>query len=104
MEKKITGKQKRYLRGLGNQLKPSVIIGKAGLTKAIILTTKEALEANELIKCRILETCDENRKIIAKNSAEQSDSELVQVLGRTFLLYKANNEKSIIELPRIESD
>jgi RNA-binding protein len=97
---KLTGKQKRYLRSLGNQLKPKVIIGKNCITESVIESTNEALMANELIKCRVLENCEKDRKVVPKELAEKTESALVQILGRTFLLYKPNPKEPEIELPK----
>ena len=47
--------QKRYLRGLGNGLKPTIHIGKSGLTESLLKAIQEALDDHELIKIRFLE-------------------------------------------------
>ena len=51
----LTSKQRAQLRGLANSLTPIVHIGKEGITEAVVKQTDEALEARELIKCRVLE-------------------------------------------------
>ncbi len=95
----LKGKQKRYLRGLGHNLKPVVMIGKNGITEAVITATKDALLANELIKCRVLDNCEDDRKEVARQLAQDCDAALAQVLGRTFLLYIPHPEKPEIKLP-----
>lgn len=52
----LTSKQRAQLRGLANSLTPIVHIGKEGITEAVVKQTDEALEARELIKCRVLES------------------------------------------------
>ena len=50
----ITGKQVRQLRGMANNLKPTVIVGKEGVTANILKQVNEGLEAHELIKVSVL--------------------------------------------------
>lgn len=95
----LTGKQNRFLRGLGHGLKPYVMIGKHHLNEEVVKTTNEALEAHELIKVKIQEGCLEDRKIVASELASVTGSVVVQVLGKTFLLYRPSEEK-IINLPK----
>jgi RNA-binding protein len=59
----------------------------------------QALDANELVKVRLLDSVDGDRKDVAAELAERSSSELVQVLGRTVLLFRRNEEEPKITLP-----
>jgi RNA-binding protein len=93
------GKQRRFLRGLGVQLKPAVFIGKAAITGADLAELSQALDANELVKVRLLDSVEGDRKDVAADLAERSSSELVQVLGRTVLLFRRNEEEPKITLP-----
>ncbi len=92
----LTGKQKRYLRGLGHGLRPVITVGKGEISEALVTETCEALKAHELIKVKILESCLIDRNEVADGLAEASEAEVAQVLGRTFLLYKR------ADTPRIE--
>ena len=94
----LSGKQNRYLRGLGHSLQPFVMIGKHHLSKEVISSTDEALDKHELIKVRIQEGCLEDRKTVAAELSAETGSAVVQVLGKTFLLYRPGEEK-IITLP-----
>jgi RNA-binding protein len=95
----LRGKQRRYLRGLGVKLAPAVTLGKASLTPGVLAQIAEALAAHELIKVRLLETVGAERKEMAARLAAEAEAELVQVLGRTVLLYRRNEEEPRIELP-----
>jgi RNA-binding protein len=97
----LTGKQKRFLRGLGHDLKPVVMIGKSEITEAVCGEASAALESHELIKVKILESCLTDRHEVAENLARECSSEVVQVLGRTVLLYRRGREPRI-ELPKGE--
>ena len=95
----LSGKQKRYLRGLGHGLKAVVTVGKGEVSEALIRETGEALVAHELIKVKILESCLLERGEVATSLAEACGAEVAQILGRTFLLYRRGDEPKI-ELPR----
>ena len=94
----LRGKQNRYLRGLGHGLKPFVMIGKHHLSEDVVAATDEALNDHELIKVKIQEGCLEDRKTVASELADATGSVVVQVLGKTFLLYRPG-EKDKITLP-----
>ncbi len=91
----ISGKQKRFLRGLGHHLKPVVMIGKDEINQTLIDATEEALELHELIKLKLQEGCLSDRKSVAAELARQTGSAIAQILGHTFLLYRPAKEPKI---------
>lgn len=95
----LTGKQKRFLRSKSNHLTPIFQVGKGGVNDNLIKQVEEALEARELIKVSILETCGEGKDEVAHALADGSKAELVQLIGRTVVLYKESKEQKKIELP-----
>lgn len=95
----LTGKDRRALRALGNRLKPMVHVGKEGVTEAVIAELDKAQEAHELVKLRVLDTCPDDRRSIAGELDARSESTVVQVLGRTILLYRRHPEEPRISLP-----
>ena len=52
----LTSKQRAQLRGMANGLDTIVQIGKDGIGDNLVQQANEALEARELIKCRVLES------------------------------------------------
>lgn len=92
----LTGKQKRYLRSLGTSLDPVVLIGKEGLNDNLIESAKLVLEKRELIKVKILKTCPTDTEEVIFDLAMHTRSEVAQVIGRTFLLYKKGKEPKIV--------
>ncbi len=94
----LTGKQIRHLRGLGHHLDPVIRIGKEQLSENVLRSTNEALETHELIKVKLQEGCDLDRREAATALAEQTGASVVQVLGKTFLLFR-RAEKEKITLP-----
>jgi RNA-binding protein len=92
---KLTGKQNRFLRGLGHGLRPFVMVGKLHLSEEVVKATNEALEAHELIKVKIQEGCLTDRRTVAAELAAETGAAVVQVLGKTFLLYRPNDDRTI---------
>ncbi len=93
---KLTGKQVRFLRGLGHHLNPVVMVGKEEVNSAVIAATEEALNSHELIKIRLQEGCLGDRKEVAHQLAEVTGAQIAQILGRTFLLYRQAEEPQIV--------
>jgi RNA-binding protein len=81
-------------------LDPVVMIGKLGLTAAVVAATKGALLAHELVKVKLPQLGADERRSLAQALAEATGSEVAQVLGRTALLYKRHPKKPTIVLPR----
>ena len=95
---KLTGKQVRHLRGLGHHLHPVVMIGKEEVSDALATSVEEALETHELIKVKLQEGCMMDRKEVAEILAERTGAAVVQVLGKTILLFRRGAEAKI-DLP-----
>lgn len=95
----LSGKQVRFLRGLGHHLKPVVMIGKDEVSETVITATDEALEIHELIKVKLQEGCLGDRKDVAAVLAKRTKSSVAQVLGRVILLYRQAEEQKI-SLPK----
>jgi RNA-binding protein len=95
----LTGKQKRYLRSEAHHLNPIFQVGKGGVNDHLIRHIEEALEVRELIKVSVLNNSPEEPKEVAGELAERAGAELVQVIGKTIVLYKESKEHKTIELP-----
>ena len=86
--------KRRIKSSLGPE-KPTVRIGKEGVTAQNIGEIAKQLEAREIVKVKILKTArhDDEAKTIAAQTAEQTESELVDVRGHTFLLFKRKKKR-----------
>lgn len=93
----LTNKQKSYLRGLAQTRKALFQIGKDGVHEKMIDTIKDSLEAHELVKISLLKTCNVNVSEAALDIAAGTQSEIIQTIGRTFVLYK-RSKKNKLEL------
>ena len=93
--KTLSGKQARFLRGLGHSLRPAVMIGRQELTETILTSLDESLTAHELVKVKLQEGCLLDRREVARILAEKTASQVAQVLGKTILLYRAGDQAKI---------
>ena len=95
----LTGKQRAYLRGLGNQLSPIFQIGKNGVEENFLIQVKQALEARELIKIKVLENSGLESRETSDMICKAVKCEGVQAIGNKIVLYKKSKNKQQIELP-----
>jgi RNA-binding protein len=91
----LTGPQKRYLRGLGHHLDPVVLLGKDGVTDAVVAKVDAELQNHELIKVRV-----GSEDGVADALAERTRSEVAQTIGHTALLYRRRAKEPEIVLPK----
>ena len=90
----LTSKQRAQLRGLTNSIDTIVQIGKDGIGENLIQQVNDALEARELIKGRVLENNIEyDARLAAQELAAATRSEVVQVIGTKFVLYRESHSK-----------
>lgn len=96
----LTSKQRAYLRGLANTEEPILHAGKGGISDAMLKQADDALAARELIKGKTLETAPTSARETAEEIAGAVNAEVVQVVGRTFVLYRQNAKEPRIKLPK----
>lgn len=93
----LTNKQKSYLRSLAQSERAIFQVGKDGISDALINTLMDALKARELVKLSVLKTAPtDDLKELAFDLARLSRSEVVQIIGRTIILYKKGKEPKIL--------
>ncbi len=96
----LNSKQRAFLTGKANHIASIFQIGKASLTPEIIEAVSLALEKRELVKISVLKNCLDDPREIAEMMAERTRSQVVQVIGKKIILYRASKKKPVIELPR----
>ena len=89
----MTSKQRAAVRGMAHTIDAIVHVGKGGVVAALIQQTDDALTARELIKGKLLETAPAGVKEVAQQLADATGADVVQVIGRTFVLYRRNPKK-----------
>jgi len=94
----MTSKERAYLRGLASVENPAYIVGKEGLTDDVITGIRQCLEARELVKIRVLNTCEMNAKEILDKLCEYLSCNPVACLGNVLVVYKHSNKKGVKHL------
>lgn len=98
----LSGKQRKFLRGLGHSLRATIQVGKGGVTPTVIRQIQEGLEAHELVKVKVMQTCPLDKEACGQAIETATGAMLAQALGRTLLLYKPHPEKPVLKLPPAE--
>ena len=96
----FTSKQRAYLKSLASDLEPVFQIGKSSVTPEVTTAIEEAFNTHELIKITVLKNCLDDVKEVAITVSERTRSDLVQVIGRKFVLYKPFKDDPKIILPK----
>lgn len=94
----LSPNQIKFLKGLGHALQPAVMLGKEGLTEAVLKELKVTLECHELVKVKIPGVEKEEFEEKTQQLQRQTRAVLVQVIGRTALYYLP--AKTSAEKPR----
>ncbi len=90
----LTSKQRAQLRSLANSIDTIVHVGKDGLGENLVKQADDALEARELIiKGKVLENSMLTAREAAEELAAATRSEVVQVIGTKFVLYRPSHKK-----------
>lgn len=97
----LKGYQRSYLMRLSHELKPVVMVGKGGLSDALVATTDTALEDHELIKVKFVDFKEERHEV-ARQLAENTGAILVRVIGNIAVLYRHQEDpqKRWVHLPK----
>lgn len=89
----LTSKQRAQLRSLANSIDTIIHIGKDGIGANLVKQADDALEARELIKGKVLENCMLSSREAAEELAKATRSEVVQVIGTKFVLFRPTHNK-----------
>jgi RNA-binding protein len=98
---RLSSRQRAHLKSLAHPLKPILQIGREGVTAAVAKTVEDAFHNRELLKVKVLEGApDEPRAVADGLIAVVEGAHVVQVIGRTLVLYRRHPQKPEIVLPR----
>lgn len=92
----LTNKQKAKLKSMAQHLDAIVRIGDKGVTQTVISSMGEALKARELVKFSVSHPDRNVRKELIEELAKASDAILVNIIGKTALLFKVNPDNPIV--------
>src|SRR5438045_4663520 len=88
----LTGAQKSYLRGLGQNLDARLKLGKGGLTPEFLKELQKHLRAHELVKLRFLGADRDERAELYPKIADEGRCIFISAVGHTALFYRQNPE------------
>ena len=100
MSSVLSNPQKRYLRGLAHDLKPVVMVGAKGVTPPLVAELDLALAQHELVKVRVAAEDRDARDAMIAELATAAEADLVSRIGHTAVLYRRNQEKPLVILPK----
>ena len=91
----ITTRMKRHVRHKLKEEKPTIWIGKDGLTPQLSNEIEKQLKKNKMLKVKILKSAlqKETAKKIAAKAAEDAEAALVEVRGHVFILYRRRSKQ-----------
>ena len=83
----LTVLQRQNLKARAHPLKPTVMIGSAGLTSSVLEEIGRSLKSHELIKIRVMDGDRKAREAILEEICTQLDAAAVQHIGKTLVVY-----------------
>jgi RNA-binding protein len=97
----LTVAERLALKGRAHELHPTVMIGNAGLTEAVLKEIAHTLKTHELIKIRVMDDDRALRETLLETICKQLDAAPVQHIGKILVVYKPNPEKHQIEIKKM---
>ncbi|HET6628917.1 MAG TPA: YhbY family RNA-binding protein [Woeseiaceae bacterium] len=95
----LSESRKKFLRGLGHQLKPIVSVGGAGVTDALLREFCATIAHHELVKVRVRAGDRERRDAAIGELCRRGEAALVTRIGNVALFYRRNPDDPKIQLP-----
>ncbi len=94
MSIKLTPKQRQYLKAEAHHLKPSVHIGKGGVTPALLAELDIMVESLELLKVKLNgNTFEDEEAVVQSLTAGIQGLQHVWSIGHTMLFFRPSRNK-----------
>ena len=84
----LTSKERAELRAQANSLDTTLMVGKGGVTEAVIAEAETQLDAKELIKGKVLEGAMMTPREVCDAICEATGADGVSVIGTKFVIYR----------------
>ena len=84
----LTSKERAELRAKANPLETTLIVGKGGVTEAVIAETDNQLTARELVKGKVLEGAMMTPREVSDALCQATGAEGIACLGSKFVIYR----------------
>lgn len=94
----LTSKRRAFLKKKAHDLDALVRIGKESISENLIQSILDAIESRELLKVKILQNCEDDKRLIFEKLSNCKEFQVVGIVGRTVILFKENRDKPSISL------
>ena len=84
----LTSKQRAELRSQANTLETTLMVGKGGVTEAVIAEADNQLTTRELVKGKVLEGAMMTPREVCDEICEATGAEGIAVIGTKFVIYR----------------
>ena len=84
----LTSKERAELRARANSLDTTLMVGKDGVTEAVIAEAENQLDARELIKGKVLENAMLTPREVCDEICQATGADGVAVIGTKFVIYR----------------
>ena len=84
----LTSKERAELRSQANALETTLMVGKGGVTEAVVAEADNQLTARELVKGKVLEGAMMTPREVSDEICEATGAEGVAVIGTKFVIYR----------------
>lgn len=84
----LTSKERAELRAQANSLDTTLMVGKEGVTEAVIAEAENQLDARELVKGKVLEAAMMSPREVSDEICEATGADGVAVIGTKFVIYR----------------
>ncbi|MBO7252197.1 MAG: YhbY family RNA-binding protein [Oscillospiraceae bacterium] len=84
----LTSKQRAEFRAQANSLETTLIVGKEGVTEAVIAEAERLLTARELVKGKVLETAMMSAREVSDEICEATGADGISCVGYKFVIWR----------------
>ena len=97
----LTVSERRDLKARAHPLSPTVMIGNAGLTEAVLQEIAGSLKIHELIKIRVMNDERAQREMMLEAICDRLNAAPVQHIGKILVVYQPNPDAHKIEIKKM---
>lgn len=84
----LTSKERAQLRSQATTLDTTLMVGKGGVTDAVIAEAENQLDSRELVKGKVLEGAMMTPREVCDEICEATGAEGIAVIGTKFIIYR----------------
>lgn len=84
----LTSKERAEFRAQANTIETTLMVGKDGVTEAVVAEAEKLLTARELIKGKVLETALMSAREVSDAICEATGADAISCVGNKFVIYR----------------